>query len=173
MDNNAYIEMMCKRYARYFNVYRDYELLNKKLDVFAEYNVKNERYVLSKKAVIYSFNNFEYCLIEGYDTRIEGHHVDEFCSYIIKAAGEIVKPSSEHMSSYFTGVMVCDKGFSEEAVKIAERFKYSKDFMFTLKGWCDARLVLADPLKDLIVTNKKGREVRKNYLIGTEAENCI
>ena len=69
------------------------------------------------------------------------------------------------MSTFLTGVMVSEKGFSQEVIQNAQKFKYSKDFLFTLKGWCDIRLILVDLERNEIITNKKGREVKKNYVI--------
>lgn len=170
LDNKAYMDMLCEKYAGYFNVHRDYELISDTLDIFAEYNMKSQRYFLSKKAVIYSFENFEYCLVKGFDVPVEKKHVDDFGLYLIEAVKRIVKPDDEHMSSFLTGVMVSDKGFTDEAKMAVQKFKYSKNFMLTLRGWCDIRLILADPDSGYIVTNRKGKEVEKHYIINTVME---
>lgn len=166
MDCMGYLDVLCERYKRYFDIYRDYDLLGNKLDLFARYNVKNERYFLTKSAVIYSFENFEYCLVKCYNEELTMEDINEFTDFLVKSVKEIVKPNSEHMSTYLTGVVVSEKSFSQEVIRKAEGFKYSKDFLFTLKGWCDVRLIMVDLERNEIITNKKGREVKKNYTIG-------
>lgn len=165
MDCKTYLDILTERYERYFNIHKDYTLLGEKLDIFAEYNVRSEKYFMVKSAVIYSFENFEYNLVKCYDHEVGMDEFSKFTDLIKKAVKEIVKPNEEHMSTYLSGIMVSEKGFSQEVTEKAQRFKYSKDFLFTLKGWCDARLILVDLGKNEIITNKKGREVRKNYII--------
>lgn len=165
MDCSTYLDMLSDRYARYFDVQRNYELLDNKLDIFAEYRVKNEKYFLMKSAVIYSFDNFEYCLAKCFKDGITADELQQFTDYLIKAVKQIVKPSTEHMSTFLSGVIVSEKGFSNEVIEKAQSFKYSKDFLFTLKGWCDVRLILVDLEGNEIITNKKAKEVRKNYEI--------
>jgi len=165
MDCNAYLGILSDRYKRYFDVHRNYELLGDKIDLFAEYRVKSEKYFLTKSAVIYSFDNFEYCIAKCFKEGINTQELKEFTEYLVKAVKEIVKPSTEHMSTYLSGIVVSEKSFSKEVIEKAQSFKYSKDFLFTLKGWCDIRLILVDLERNEIITNKKGREVKKNYVI--------
>lgn len=169
MNCSTYLDILAERYERYFNIYRDYELLDEKLDLYAEYNVRNEKYFLIKSAVIYAFENFEYCLVKCFEDEFSLEDLERFTSFLIKAVNKIVKPSSEHMSTYLSGVIVCEKGFSREVIEKAEKFKYSKDFLFTLKGWCDVRLILVDLEGNEVITNKKGREVKRNYTVEQKA----
>lgn len=164
MDNNAYIDMLCERYTRYFDIKRDYALLGKNIDIFAEYNMKNQRFFLTKGAVIFSFENFEYCIVKAFDHRVDESEIEDFTEFLKEATNKLVKPNDEHMSTYVSGIIVSDKGFCAEAIKRAKKFKYSKNFMFTLKGWCDVRLLLVDLMENQIITNSKGREVKKNYI---------
>lgn len=165
MEYNAYLDVLSERYKRYFDIHRNYNLLGNELDIFAEYRVKNEKYFLSKSAVIFSFENFEYCLVKCFKEGINKAELQEFTDFLVDSVKEIVKPSSEHMSTYLSGVIVSEKSFSQEVIEMAEKFKYSKNFLFTLKGWCDVRLILVDLERNIVITNKKGREVKKNYVV--------
>lgn len=163
MNYKEYIDLLCERYQRFFNIKRQYELMGNILDIFAEYNVRNERFIFSKKAVIDAYENYEYCLVKSIESFVDASTIDNFTDYLIKVVDVLVKPSSTHMCTYLTGVIIAASGFSEEAALKVKKFKYSKDYLFTLKGWCDARLILVYPETLRIVTNKKGREVEKYY----------
>ncbi|KPU46315.1 hypothetical protein OXPF_00430 [Oxobacter pfennigii] len=164
MDCKEYLNMLSEKYKGYFDVNRDFVLLDYKLDIFAQYKAKSHRYFLNKSLSLDSYENFEYCLVKCFDEGINIKGPDEFTSYLIKAAEDIVKPNSSHMSSCLTGVIVSPKSFAPDVIKKAEKFRYSKDFLFTLKGWCDIRLILADLEGNAVYTNKAGREVKDNYI---------
>jgi len=165
MNCSTYLDKLCERYKSYFDVHRDYELLGEKLDIFAEYKVHSEKYFLFKSAVVFSFDNFEYCLAKCFNSEISINDLDNYSNYLINAVNKIVKPSSEHMSTYLSGIIISEKGFTQEVITKAQKFKYSKEFLFTLKGWCEVRLILVDLKRNDVITNKQGKKVEKSYII--------
>jgi len=125
--------------------------------------VRSEKYILSKKAVLGAFETNEHCLVEGHSARIFTPAVQDFTTFLVNAAGELVKPHSEHMSSVLTGVLVSEQGFDPEAIQIGTRFKHGRDFWFGLRGWYSVCLLLVDLSSSQVYASPKGKEVIKSY----------
>ena len=84
---------------------------------------------------------------------------------LIEILDILVEPNGEHMSSVITGVIVLENKPNMDIIDSVKKFKYHKGFAFGFKGWADIRLILVAMNDKYIVTNKKGKEVRKVYSI--------
>jgi hypothetical protein len=165
MDISQYLDIIEEKLKNSFDLTRNYNLNNFTYDLYAEYRLRNEKYMLVKKAVVYAFENNEYCFIKYYkDFNFNDYKV--FTNSLINSIESIVNPSNEHMSSIITGVVVTEK-IQEQDIdyirKTIEHFKYNKGFAFGFKGWADIRLVLVSLNEGFIAANKKGKEVRTVY----------
>lgn len=148
-----------------FDIKRNYSINDFQYDLYAEYYLRNEQYVLIKKAVVFAFENNEFSLIKHCEN-LNKNNLKEIIDTLIQSVELIVKPSSEHMSSIITLVIVTDNIFNEdiyEITKTVTRFNYNKGFAFGFKGWADIRLLLLSLNEGLISTNKKGKEVVEVY----------
>ena len=164
MDYQTYLDNIENKLKAYFDIYRNYSIKGYEYDLFAKYHMKTERYILVKKAVIYAMENNEYCLIKHID-HIDEHKLNAFTSSLIEAIDELIKLDENHMSSIITGVLVTDNRPSDDVIRQVKKFKYHKGFAFGLRGWVDIRLIMVTMADNYIVTNKKGKEVRKVYSI--------
>jgi len=164
MDYKEYLDNIERKLKSYFDIERDYDFNGYPLDLYAKFHFRNERYILSKKLVIYAIENNEYIFIKYFDG-IDGTCLKEFIDLLIKSIDEVVKPDENHMSSVITGVLVTKYKPNEEIVDAIRKFKYHKGFAFGFRGWVDIRLVLVTMKDEYIVTNKKGKEVREVYSI--------
>lgn len=164
MNLIEYLENIEKKLQRSFDIQRDYIINDYKYDFFAEYHLRAERYILVKKAVIDAMESNEYCLIKYFDS-INQYDLQGFIDSLIEAIDVVVQADEGHMSSIITGVIVLKNKPSSDIIQIIEKFKYHKGFAFGFKGWVDIRLILVTMDEKYIVTNKKGKEVRKVYSI--------
>ena len=151
------------KYEAYFDIYPDYSVLGRRLDLYACSHVRSENYILTKKAVLAAWETNEYCLVDGQSAKVSAPMVRHFTAFLVNAADELVKPHKEHMSSMVTGILVSEQGFDPEAVKIGTRFKRSRSFWFGLRGWYSICLLLVDLSSGQVSTNSKGKEVMKSY----------
>ena len=165
MDFSQYIESIENKLRCSFDFKRNYKVNDYEFDLFAEYHLRNESYVLMKQAVVYAFENNEYCLIKYYKN-LNSDNFKDYIDALTKSVITVINPSSEHMSSVITGVIVTDNiPFEdlEDIIQAVKRFKYNKGFAFGFKGWADIRLLLVSLNEGLIAFNKKGKEVREVY----------
>ena len=163
MKLEEYLETLRRKYEAYFDIYPDYTILGRRLDIYACCHVRNEKFFLTKKAVLAACETNEYCLIEGHSAEIYAPKVQDFTAFLVNAAGELVKPHKEHMSSVLTGILVSEQGFDPEAIHIGTRFKHGRSFWFGLRGWYSACLLLVDLSSGQVHASSKGKEVIKSY----------
>ena len=158
-----YLETLRRKYEAYFDIYPDYSILGRRLDLYARSHVRSEKFFITKKVTLGAWETNEYCLVEGHSTEIYAPQVQDFTAFLVNAAGELVKPHKEHMSSVVTGILISEQGFDPTAIRIGRRFKHSRSFRFGLRGWYSVCLLLVDLLSGQVYANSKGKEVIKSY----------
>ena len=164
MKLEEYLETLKCKYEAYFDIYPDYSLLDRRLDLYARSHVRSEKFFMTKKVTLGAWETNEHCLVEGHTAKINIPEVQDFTTFLVNAARELVKPHKEHMSSVVTGILVSEQGFDPEAIRIGAKFKHSRSFRFGLHGWYSICLLLVDLLSGQVYANSKGKEVMKSYL---------
>lgn len=162
MEIDTYLDIIKKRLEKNFDLIPDYTLGDYGFDLLAKYHFRAERYVLTKKTVIYALENNEYCLIKVFKT-LDKNSLNTYIDTLIQAIDVLINPTQEHMSSIITGIIVLKNKPSSHIIDAVKKFKYHKGFLFGFKGWVDIRLILVAIDDDYIVTNEKGREVKEVY----------
>ncbi|SHJ83493.1 hypothetical protein SAMN02745975_02995 [Geosporobacter subterraneus DSM 17957] len=162
MEYISYQNLLEERLRRNFDIEKDYVYRETKLDIMAKYNIRNERYIATKKATIYAFENNEYCMIKHFQ-RIDKDGLHTYTELLKSAVEDFVKIHDEHMSTLITGVIVLDEHPDDEIIHLVKKFKFHKSYAFGFKGWADVALVLVSLNQNEVITNKKGKEVLKAY----------
>lgn len=162
MEDYGYIDKLAEKLSAYFDIEKDWQLENLCCDLYARSYIKNEKYILTKKAKIYGFENYEHCIVK-YFPSIGVKDIEDFTDCMKCAADKLVTPHDEHMSSIITGVVVTAEKPGRDVADAVKRFKFHKSFAFGFKGWMDIRLILVHPQSGEVITNKKGKEVAKFY----------
>jgi hypothetical protein len=172
-----YLEKLEKRYQAHYNVERNKTVAGKELDIYAISVIEHFRHVLTKKIKIDHYQEREIILVKRFEQLIQAKEIEEFSQYLITANKKLVVPSFDIMSHALNGIIISSQGFSKEAIKYAQRFKYGKTFCLGIKGWCDIRLLLIDIKNNCLFCNAKGKEVVEVYSFerhkGGEKHNTI
>jgi hypothetical protein len=163
IKRQEYLEFLRRRYEPYFDIYPDYSILGRRLDLYARSHVRSEKFFLTRKVPLAAWETNEYCLVEGHSAKIYVPEVQDFITFLVNAAGELVKPHKEHMCSLVTGILVSEQGFDAEAIRIGTRFKHERSFRFGLHGWYSACLLLVDLSSGQVYASPKGKEVMGSY----------
>ncbi len=90
MKLEEYLETLRRKYEAYFDIYPDYSILGRRLDLYACCHVRSEKFFLTKKAVLAAWETNEYCLVEGHSAEIYAPKVQDFTAFLVYAAGELV-----------------------------------------------------------------------------------
>ena len=63
MKLEEYLEILRGKYEAYFDIYPDYSMLGRRLDLYACCHVKSENVFISKNATLGAWETNEYCLL--------------------------------------------------------------------------------------------------------------
>lgn len=162
MDTISYVKNLCERYDIYYNIIKDVIVLNESIDIVAKFKDVHVRTFLGPKDVIDSYEINEICYVKHIEN-LDIISLSDFTDFLKKAAENYVEPKKDHMCTYITGVAVTQSSINDELIRAIERFKYSKSYFFSLYGWSEIRLLVINPDKEQIITNKPGKKVIKFY----------
>ena len=136
---NQYTTRLLRSYQQIYNI-RAIENHHLPLVATADLEMRNSRYMLSKKAIIWSLEAYEYCYIFQVDN-LSADICKNCLDFIAEDGFNKVKPNSEHMVSYITGIFLC-KNYNEQAITILTKYKKRKSFKFSFHGWAELCTVL-------------------------------
>ncbi|WBW98270.1 hypothetical protein [Oceanirhabdus sp. W0125-5] len=133
------------------------KMVDEVFDIIGEYNLRNSKFVLSKKAEIYAFKNEEKIFIKHIES-IEEVYLEKLKNKIEKDIGKLVNIDSEHMSTDLNFIFIVDKKIDENIQQCIKKFKYHKGFLFGLKGWVNVKLFIYDVNTETLYTNRFGKK---------------
>lgn len=162
MNSNEYISELNRRYDRYFDIKSNSLILDERIDLFAKFKVVNTRNFITKKDVVDSYENNEYCFVKSFES-FNRDDLDRFIGFLKSANAEYVKPGYGHMSTYITGVIVSNSYVEDRLGEDIRKFKYTKPYRFYLNGWSEIRLVLVDLVRRKLTVNSSASRVKKVY----------
>jgi hypothetical protein len=150
---------LLKAYGAYFDIRRDVRKENIFLAAEAEFHSRCEKYILVQSAKLWAVETNEYV----YFVTEEMASADELKLWrdkVIEMGMKKIKPNSEHMYSYITMIYIADS-IDDDTKREIEKFSCHKMFLLSLHGWMYFRMAAVDLSKNIIITNKKGRDVKK------------
>lgn len=164
------IEKLLDGYAAYYNITR-FPKEEKPLTALCEFFEHSEKYVLSRKAELWSADCEEFIYV--FDMEVLTKELFEKCIAYVKEDGlKKADIKQGHMYTYITPIFICDT-YEDIAVKTLKKYSFYKSFHFSLHGWAQinaAALALAND-EDCIIANKSGRyaaKVMKKILFSTK-----
>jgi hypothetical protein len=153
------LDKILQRYVRHFDIERGNHFLGVPLLAMAQFHSRGERYVLTHRAKLWAVESHEYALFFG-EENFSQERFEAVVSLIETGESSLVKPHSEHMYTFLTGV-VLTRGLDREVAKLVKRYKWRKSYKFSIHGWCHIRLAVIDLDSGEIVTNRDGKDLKK------------
>lgn len=130
------------------------------LRALCEYYEQAEKYLISRKANLWTANSEEFMFI--YEMPVLTLESFEACLSEARTEGmKLANICSGHMYTYITPVFVCESCESE-ALKALKKCSIHKTFLFSFHGWMDVRLALCQINEQSITTNKAGKCMKKH-----------
>lgn len=108
MDLQEYKQFISQRFSKHFTLINDYQLKDYTFDFAAIYNERSVRYFASKKIELDATQNNEFCFF----TKIPNLLIQDFqvLTYTLESSvNTLIQPTSEHMSTYFTCIIITEK----------------------------------------------------------------
>lgn len=154
-------EALKKLKKSYESCYDIRELTEEEAPFMAEcvYYADNSSYFLVRSAKMWSANSFEYLYLISLDhLTLSAYQAIE--KEALERGMEKIKPGKDHMYSFITPVILCDRA-DPEAVRAAKRCRIHKSFHFSLHGWMDFHTVLVTFDDGRVVSNLGGTDAAK------------
>ena len=168
MDIPSYLNIVLARYARSFDVYKEREINGRQYTAYAYFSSLGEKYVLVKKAKLWSVKAFEHVFFLTPEVLTTGllddlmREVKEYMEPVLVRHGEKY-PEEDHMYTYLTFAILCDRTPDAEVLRAVRKFRFDKGYKFSMRGHAEARLVVADISGKNVWTNPAGLELKKLY----------
>ena len=138
-------------------------------DLAAHSNIRNEAYLLFKSAVMYAFDNNEYCFVKKTD-QVSEQFLVKLEAALVDAAKRYVVPSDEHMSTALTGVILTPGPVDPGLKRYIERFRKQQSYWFGLKGWTSYRIILIETQTQSVTASKEAQKAAKFFVPKVSAE---
>lgn len=168
MTAAEYLALLHERLVDGYDVSKDRYLGSVHYPLYARSRVVAGKYFVLKSITYERIELNEHVVARTARNPITRAEVEAFVAELKALTRELVKPSSEHMSSAITGVIVAEQGFDAEAAKALQKCSYSKSYLFGWQGWCYLRLLGIDLLDDRVLANRRGKEVMAAYRPGKD-----
>lgn len=162
MNTNTYYAAIKEKLSANYDVYDAFLLGDMPTDLYAHFYARNEKYIATKSATIYAFENNEHTFLKHFE-KLTFHDIHAFEEALKSSIPELVDPHSEHMSSRLSGVMVTNHPLSREVVDYVQSFKYQKTFWFGLRGWVDICLIIVNLSDHSVIASKKAKKMAPHF----------
>ncbi|NLY35635.1 MAG: hypothetical protein GX046_00220 [Tissierellia bacterium] len=163
MEFEDYKAILRRKLTSTYDLSDNYEINGLFFDLYGNYHMRTERYLATKKAVVYGMENNDYLFVKHHED-LNPVDLANYLTWTKESLKLIVFPHREHMSSTITLVCVVENDLDEELIKQIRKSKYHRGFSLGFKGWFDLRLAVYSLKNHSLVTNKKGREVKGLFL---------
>lgn len=162
MQNTTYevIDELIKCYEAYYDIHLQPNDSLPNLVAVCEYFERSQKYVLSRKAELWSANCEEFIYLFHIETLTEDFY-KQCIDYALEDGLKRAHIGPGHMYTYITPVFICNSS-DEKAKKLLKKCRIYKSFKFSLHGWMDFHTAVVEVSNDTITTNKSGKCVGQN-----------
>lgn len=168
MTGQEFIEKLIDSYRSAFDIERSYDINGDIYDAYAHFNVSSAKYVLMKKAELWRADCYEHTLFSYREeltvedlTRLHKAMEAYIEPQLIRGGAKCTQ--KDHMYTYMTGIFVVEEGISDEVKKAIRKFKFFKNYMFGIRGYSEARVLVFDMKNRKVLGNPAARDLVKGY----------
>ena len=168
MYSADYLNRLLLKYSGTFDIYQPYTILGREYPAYGYFFSHMEKYVLVRKANMWSADSYEHILFATPDELTSAHLLEyrqaitEYIEPTLILKGKKL-PEPNHMYSYITVAVVTEKALSPEMKRAVKKFKFEKSYMHSVRGYSQARLAVASMEDESVCLNGAGRKLKKLY----------
>lgn len=168
MKAQELFDRMMESYQEDYDIEMPYDIEDETYDAYAGFHVSSAKYVLVKKAQLWRADCFEHTFFRMVsDLKIAD--IERFCAQVhTYIEPQLVRqgrswPPADHMYSYITEILICDGGIEDHVKKAVKKVSYLKNYLLTVRGYCEVRLLVFDLAGKTIFGNRAAKELVKGY----------
>ena len=152
-----FINEMANQYTIQFNVYRDEKIGSFPLNFYAEFQRRDEKYLMSKSIKVWGVETQQYAFITRQKT-VTKEIIQQFAKEIDRQIPTFVPKKQEHMSTYFIGIIVTNESISKDLQKQITRSRRIQFLKYGWHGWADRYIAVVSLKEKCVYVHKEGRE---------------
>lgn len=168
MAVSGVLNNILKAHAGSFDIKENINIENRTFSAYARFAEQNEKYVLTRKANIWTILGFEHILFNEVD-RVTMSDISEGEAFMreymepVFVRGGNKYPPQNHMYTYLTFVLISNKKVDSEIKSRIEKYKFEKNYLFTVRGHSIGQLICVDEESKSIITSKSAKEMKNIY----------
>jgi len=177
MNTTEYLDHLLLKYSNTFDIYMPYMINGNEYPAYGHYFSHVERYVLMRKANMWSTHAYEHILFM---------EVSECTQEILDEAADIIEnymepelvrkgadiPEENHMSSLMNVVIVSEKSVSPETAKKIGHYRFEKGYNFNMRGFSRGSIACISLEDRKYVSNRYLKDKKKIFeQVFTDIEN--
>lgn len=164
----SFLEKILSFYQSDFDIDKPYYINDDFYDAHARFEITNAKYVLIKKAELWRVDCFEHVffritdILNKEDLMRSRNHISTYIEPELVRKGARW-PEPNHMYTYITIIFICKNGIHPEALREIKKFRFEKNYLFTIRGYSLARLLVFDMKAKKFYGNKAAKPLIKGY----------
>lgn len=152
------ISRLLDSYKAYYNI-TAYDAEKKPLTALCEFYEHSEKYVLSRKAELWSADCEEFIYLFDIE-HLTKELFEKWRDFAKEDGLKRANIGPGHMYTYITPVFVCDT-CDDDARRAVRKCRIYQSFQFSLHGWMDYHAAVFETSDNCIFTNRSGKCVEK------------
>lgn len=168
MNSSDYLEKILRHYQSTFDLKSPYVFGETVYSAYGYFYSHSEKYVLTRSAQMWETNSYEHVFFTEKEAITHKDLVNMDEMFQRNAEPVLVRknekyPQRNHMYTYLTYVILSNKPVKVDVAKSIQSYHFSKSYMLSIRGWCEARIVVVDLAENMVYTNKKAKPLKKIY----------
>lgn len=162
------LDKLLDSFSSDYDIERPYSAGDLTYDAYAAFRAVSAKYVLVKSAELWRAKNFEHIFfrlkprpLDAKDVADFRRQIDEYIEPQLVRKGERF-PEQDHMYTYITVIYICF-GVSEQAKKAVKSFRYEKNYLLSLRGYSQGRILVFDLCSKEISGSPGAKKAVKAY----------
>lgn len=168
MTAEAFAERLIRAYEESYDITAPGQFGGMSFRAVGRFYAHQEKYILTREAQMWETNSFDYLfvldathvdlnLVSALDRMIRDHAEPE----LVRAGQKY--PAKNHMYSDITVVVISSGPISKDVLAKLCRYHFSRSYLFTVRGWCDARMIAVDLAENRVYGNAKAKPLLRYY----------
>lgn len=168
MVSTAYLQKLFRSYGSSYDLTIPYACGGVEFAAYGHFYAHQEKYILVEEIQMWATKGFDHIFFLETET-VSDETLAEMDRVIRSIAEpELVRggqryPEKNHMYSDITYVIVSSDKIKPELIKRVNNYRFSKNYLFTVRGWCDARVVAVDLAENRVYGNAKAKKLLSLY----------
>ena len=168
MERTVYLDRLLAKFGSSFDIYMPYQIKGIEYPAYAYHFTHQEKYVLVKKANMWSADSYEHVLFM--DTDVIDEAVFERAKDIITNyfEPELVRkgekyPAKNHMYSYLTVVIIGNHYSDSKLASKVKRYHFDKGYQLSIRGYSAGRIIAVTMDDEKVTTNSAASKSGKVF----------